>query len=313
MQNHIVYKQIPLNYSGIKCHFCQEQPVFKKPVKIVLINSKLQETTMITANLLYCQKCDICYASPEMFSELSSRIPGYIPSHFKLSKKVLLKDAKKKAFTFSKEYNHIYDIRHPKKKQRRILSKASYYVQHYNEMRQAFRNERNALIMIILKSKPNIDAQEKALIVSNRTEAICEYIDILDYKTSTTRELLTRIIRFQEKTIYFNGLEYNVVKVMEKAERELIRPDFIPEEIIIRKGGGYPTSQLDNAHEYVQVLLFSPYTQKYELASATFDKDEFEYYMDATVYRNFIRYYGNPKIKVFAGSTQNSSDEFFDG
>lgn len=72
--------------------------------------------------------------------------------------------------------------------------------------------------------------------------------------------------------------------------------NIMPENLFIRPGGGYIGELKNKFCEIVDLLVYSPYTQRYELMKATYNNDSYECYTDVSIYRTFIKKYGNPGI-----------------
>lgn len=75
--------------------------------------------------------------------------------------------------------------------------------------------------------------------------------------------------------------------------------DVILDSVVIRSGGGYYSYKNNNKYHLVDALMYSPFTQTYEIIHATYDKDEYVCFIDISIFRDFIKKYGNPGIKIF--------------
>ncbi len=114
------------------------------------------------------------------------------------------------------------------------------------------------------------------------------------YSSSIGRELLTAAyVQKRKKRGTLNGKKYRVFSVYEKSKMpETIIPTFIT----IKPDGGYSSSVKNNNCELIDLLLYSPYYDRYECVHATYDKGEDVCFMDVCIYRRFIREYGNPGL-----------------
>lgn len=58
----------------------------------------------------------------------------------------------------------------------------------------------------------------------------------------------------------------------------------------------------------MDVLLYSPFSDCYELVKATFDKDNYEYFVDISIYKNFVHKFGNPGFFLLTGYCDYTGD-----
>ena len=113
--------------------------------------------------------------------------------------------------------------------------------------------------------------------------------NILPYEHSIARELLT--------AAYYKGrhlcgvINDNRFKVIQKKEKDE-NPPLIPHEINIKPGAGYYDTHESNRNRLVDLLIYSPFTQRYELCKASYDKYDQKVYMDIRRFREFIYNYG---------------------
>lgn len=78
---------------------------------------------------------------------------------------------------------------------------------------------------------------------------------------------------------------------------------------MIKADGGYYTSTLDRKSELVDLLAYSPFSQRYELMRATYNKGLDYCYADLSIFRSFVQKYGNPGLAIDFDSS--SSNGFF--
>lgn len=81
---------------------------------------------------------------------------------------------------------------------------------------------------------------------------------------------------------------------------------------MIKADGGYYTSTLDRKSELVDLLAYSPFLQRYELMHATYDKRLDYCYADISIFRSFVRKYGNPRIMIDFGSSSYNRFSYYD-
>ncbi len=178
--------------------------------------------------------------------------------------------------------------------------------------KECFFQDTNAQMLIFLKSTQK-DIDDMAVIISNSSSNPGENIIVLDYKDDFSRELITQIQRFKADTVLIEGNTYSVITVSRKNKYEIM-PNWCLDEIVIRKLGGYSRSCVNSNFELVDVLMFSPYNNRYEVVHATYDKDECEYFIDITVYKNFVDKYGNPGLRLFVWREDKKySKGYYDG
>lgn len=143
---------------------------------------------------------------------------------------------------------------------------------------------------------------KKIIIVSDKTEAAKDF-NVYHYSDIISRTLLAAIWKLNEKTVILNNKNHRIL--LSKTNTYQFFEDYIMKELNISKGGGL-YSNFDNS-EIVDVLLYSPYTNRYEIIKASYDKSFNFYYVDMSIFKRFIRKFGNPgiPIKVYNDSNFN--------
>ena len=96
----------------------------------------------------------------------------------------------------------------------------------------------------------------------------------------------------------FDVLEIKFANKNAEEQLGILRPD----EIQIQKDGGYSSSIKNKRYEIVDLLLYSPFHDRYEILKATFDRDERYCFSDIGIYRDFVHKYGNPGVKLLCNS-----------
>lgn len=153
----------------------------------------------------------------------------------------------------------------------------------------------------------NSNKQEVSfLIVRDATDAgERNYLCPQDYQA---RELLAacfeedknHIATLQGEEYLISDKQYHIPKSEKSQWRYNKSPQsyFIP-ELEISSGGGY-ARHIKNPHfqQITDVLLYSPYTKRYEIARATLESNlqgsKTRLYMDISIFRDFVQKYGNP-------------------
>lgn len=77
-----------------------------------------------------------------------------------------------------------------------------------------------------------------------------------------------------------------------------MRNEILAKKLILRQGGGNISSLTSGYYELVDLLLYSPFTKRYELLRATYDKRTGDYYTAPWRFRNFVESYGNPGLNL---------------
>ena len=155
-----------------------------------------------------------------------------------------------------------------------------------------------SLMLIALKGDHE---QIDCVITNNKEPQIIQRVIVTHYSSILARELLTSVYR-SSRTIKHNEKVYKVVRPYypsnSRGEKQVFPLELKPSEMTIKAGGGYSTSIKNNHDEIVDVLLFSPFTQRYELARATHNRINDECFMDIGIFRSFVKEYGNPGLQL---------------
>ena len=120
--------------------------------------------------------------------------------------------------------------------------------------------------------------------------------NFIHYSSAMGRELLTAAyVPVRKKQGLLNGKKYHVYSVFLKQK---MPETLIPSFITIKTDGGYSTSIKNKNSELINLLLYSPYNDIYECVHATYNKEEDICYMDVSIYRQFIKEFGNPNLRL---------------
>lgn len=154
------------------------------------------------------------------------------------------------------------------------------------------------------------EKKKKILLIGNHAEETTEDLIYLDYREEETRDILTRIYKFQESKILFHDNEYTVFFASDK-HWTTVRPQYILGEISIDTGAGYRYGRYPG--RLVDALLYSPYTRRYEIVRTSYLETCGLYCMDISIYKNFIEKFGNPGIiPVVINYKSNGKSSFND-
>lgn len=155
-----------------------------------------------------------------------------------------------------------------------------------------------SIMLVTLKSN---DEQVDCVITNNKEPQMNQEYHIIHYSSLLAREIITSIYHFP-RNIKFGGKEYKVVRPYYPSacvgRKQIFPIELMPSEMRIKPKGGYSTSIKNNYDEVVDVLLYSPRTQLFEIARATYNTLDGECYMDIGIFRSFVKEYGNPGLKL---------------
>ena len=152
------------------------------------------------------------------------------------------------------------------------------------------------LMLIALKGD---NEQIDCVITNSKEPQMIQGAIVTHYSSLLARELLTSVYQ-SSRIIKLNAKTYKVVRPYypsnSRGEKQLFPMELKPSEMRIKAGGGYFSSIKNNLSEIVDVRLFSPFTQRYEMARATLDHTNGECFMDISIFRSFVKEYGNPGL-----------------
>ena len=136
------------------------------------------------------------------------------------------------------------------------------------------------------------------------------------YSSNVGLELLSAAFAKQRNSKgSFNDKKFYVIKIIQpqKFERNYF---CMKNQINIKQGGGYISGALRGGQRLIDILLYSPYKEKYQIAKATYDKFEDEIFIDGRKYRRFVIENGNPELQYRLYNSERESFydiSFFDG
>lgn len=140
-------------------------------------------------------------------------------------------------------------------------------------------------------------------------------VSIIHYSTLLAREIITTIYKsVRNNRFNFEGKEYYIVRPYYPlgvfSINEALSVEIIPSDMRIKSGGGYSTKTMNNQEEIIDVLMFSPVTQRYESVHATYNKSNHKCYMDISIFRSFVKEYGNPRLWLSFGEVSSCKRSF---
>lgn len=161
-----------------------------------------------------------------------------------------------------------------------------------NERRQRLSGISGVVVMVIVK----FNDQEQEYIITNYETSL--YIrNVFCYKSIKGRELLSAAFEKDraKKGILFEN-KFQVVGTIFPDENSQELPYYIlPTQLYIKTDGGYRSSVKNCNYEIVDLLVYSPFTKRYEIMRATYDKENLYCYTDIAIFRNFVYEYGKPE------------------
>lgn len=173
-----------------------------------------------------------------------------------------------------------------------------YLIPDYSQKIRLSHSIKSASLAIHLNCK---DSKENRLvtIVSERSDRNHQ-LDIFHYSDWFARQLLYSVYK-EHKTINIAGDIFSILKIIRLDWKNGSFLNQIKiDTIVLRAGGGLYGGIHQRNTELVDILLYSPYTDCFEVAHATYDTENEVYFMDAKVFRGFVEKYGNPGVKIAA-------------
>lgn len=135
--------------------------------------------------------------------------------------------------------------------------------------------------------------------------------DILHFKSIEARELLTAAFypERQLKGKYYNNT-YTIYEVTPRKDAARFMKLISPSQVQIRSKGGFQESILNRRYTLISLLLYSPFSQRFELMLATHDRDSDVCFTDISNFRYFVNHHGNPHLNLEFEPIRSSSSLF---
>lgn len=169
-----------------------------------------------------------------------------------------------------------------------------------NKRLAALRRIADAVMMICIEWEDDIEPKEAQYIIVSREHPEHSGQQTLFYASPLARELLTAAIYEQRrKKGSINGRGYDVTDVvLAQTDDKGMFGVIVPKTLFIQPDGGYASSIKNRNYEIVDLLLYSPKTQCYEIIKATYSSLNEICYSDIWLYRTFVKEYGRPDAKL---------------
>lgn len=204
------------------------------------------------------------------------------------------------------------DISYPRKLN--DVSDSTEYIRNPKERRRDYQQYLfgipSAIILVELKSI-STGKIVACTVVENEKYAM-EKRNRVHYRSILAREVLAAaFVDDKEKTALIFDEKYSVIQVVVPINldlNDLYR--IVPHEWTIKSGGGLYSKRTET--ELVDMLVYSPYSTRYEIVKATYDRSSDVAYTDIHVFRSFIRVHGNPNMNIQFISKSGNGTGFFD-
>ena len=282
-----------------KTHPLEQKPPFE------LVNSsssiwKLPKAICeLSSEVFNCPKCNIRlvndYTLIPVDNNMSAKISGrvcpvckiiYVSNADKISK--LMRDnPHSKGFTLNGR--ELWNAtQKEKERQQKINERELLFAR-----RKRLSEVAGAVVMICAKYK---NKSLKEYIITNSKECH-DGINIYHYASVEGRELLSAA--YAKERNYEGSLHGCSFQVKKKifADNNAVK-SICPVMLEIHSGGGYYSSVKNKQYEIVDLLLYSPFSKRYEIIRATLDKEHGYCFSDISLFRQFVREYGNPGIDL---------------
>lgn len=277
---HYKFKSIK---AGVKvCPYCKR----KLELHYSLVPISMKSSAKIYG--MYCSYCDCLYVTNKAaiikLLKDKKEVEGFTLDGIELSRYTeIKKEAEKKEES--------------KRKEIELKRRAKFaYQTAYNKMRSI----QSAIILIHVKYSSI--STSYVYIVKEEIDANPEN-GIFFYKSVEAREFLSSALEpLKSEYGRYNGKQYHVERYSfrDKQLEKDLSPLF-PHNIEIRKDGGYGSSIKNRYFEIVDLFVYSPYYDRYEIITGTHDKLENVYFIDIAKYRKFLRENGKPPITIWVG------------
>ncbi|MDD6489623.1 MAG: hypothetical protein PUG48_07410 [Clostridia bacterium] len=126
--------------------------------------------------------------------------------------------------------------------------------------------------------------------------------DVFHYTDLFARKIIFAFYRknkYIHTYIHTETSKYKIINYTTSLQEEFAPLNFISvNKVFLRKGGGLYHGISEDNIENIAILLYSPFTNCFEVANASYNSEYKEYYMDIKVFRNFVYKYGNPGIEL---------------
>ncbi len=193
-----------------------------------------------------------------------------------------------------------------------LNGKPLWNISEFNKKKKKLQSVYSSEIMICIKY--NTGETDEIIIVNNAGIADSQK-NIFHYSSEAGKEFLSAAYaEKRHKHGIYHGKAYSVLRrpIYRTKKDKKLSENRISIEITIQADGGYSSSIKNKNYELVDLLLYSPYTNRYEIIKATHNKEEDISFVDISRYRKFVHEYGNPGIIPIFETNRSSSYEYGD-
>ncbi len=181
------------------------------------------------------------------------------------------------------------------------------------EQRRYFDKITSSSVALMIAVDSGVGGVREYYIVNEQSDIDHEN-NIYHYSEEIARELLTAAYyesRHRKGRIL--SKDVRIEKVLSKnLDTGNPKDVFLPSNIYLKSDGGLNSSVKNKTKEVITILLYSPYTKRYECINVTHDKSSGYCYVDPGIFRKHIHKYGNPGLDIrFMENTSRGYGSFF--
>lgn len=176
--------------------------------------------------------------------------------------------------------------------------KAEQQVREYiHQKKEQLRNTPSAVVMVCVQCE---DRTLRDYTIVNDPKCTNPTKGVFHYTLEEAREFLSAAYaEARNKRGRYQEHSYRVLRTISPGyDPNRDTDSMIPALLLIRPDGGYTSSIINNKYELVDLLLYSPFKNRYELIRATHNKHTNKCFVDASIFRHYVRRFGNPGIKL---------------
>lgn len=156
---------------------------------------------------------------------------------------------------------------------------------------------------------------EEEFVIVNQAKAHNPESRILHYASTEAREMLSATFAEERgRKGTYGGKDFRTVArpIYPDSRYNGISELILPTALNVERGGGYYSSVMNRNYEIVDVLLYSPFSKRYELIKATCNKSEDYCFVDIGLYRRFVKEHGNPQLFLDFSNGRSSLNSWDD-
>ena len=169
----------------------------------------------------------------------------------------------------------------------------------------------SAEIAIFVRDKVGEKIGEEKYYIIHKTPTLHEpKNNLIYYSTLQAREVMSAAFRPErEGRGKYANKEFEVSEIIYKNQAGEVPYTTLAKEILIRSGGGKNTSIISNNYKVIDLLLYSPKTERYEIIKATHDAANRTCFIDLAIFKVFVKHFGNPGLPYRIGDGAGGNPE----